>query len=86
MVFQEGGGLEFHIPILKDDFLKTIYNHYQNTKMLRDVWKTTGSERPPHNKDCMRCWDENEDKKWQEELDNLSSSSDNGFVSEKESH
>ena len=45
-----------------------------------------GYVRPPDNKDCMRCWEENEDKKWQEELDNLSSSSDNGFVSEKESH
>ena len=36
--------------------------------------------------DCVRCWHENEDKKWQEDLDNLSSSSDNRSVSEKGSH
>jgi len=44
-----------------------------------------GYVRAPDKKDCVRCWDENEDKKWQEELDNLSLSSDNGSVSEKES-
>ena len=45
-----------------------------------------GHARPPDRKDCVRCWHKNEDKKWQEELDNLSSSSDNGSVSEKGSH
>ena len=40
---------------------------------------TQGYLRPPIRMDCVRCWQENEDKKWQEELDNLSSSSDNGF-------
>ena len=45
-----------------------------------------GYVRPPNRKDCVRCCHENKDKKWQEELDNLSSSSDNGSVSEKGSH
>ena len=40
---------------------------------------TQGYLCPPIRRDCVRCWQENEDKKWQEELDNLSSSSDNGF-------
>ena len=40
---------------------------------------TQGYLRPPIRRDCVRCWQENEYKKWQEELDNLSSSSDNGF-------
>ena len=40
---------------------------------------TQGYLRPPIRRDCVRCWQENEDKKWQEELDNLSSSSDDRF-------
>ena len=61
--------------------------------LVQSDWRPTelrliiqGHMRPPDRKDCMRCWHENEDKKWQEELDNLCSSSDNGSVSEKESH
>ena len=40
---------------------------------------TQGYLHPPIRRDCVRCWQEKEDKKWQEELDNLSLSSDNGF-------
>ena len=46
-----------------------------------------GFVRPPIRRDCVRCWHKREeDGRWQEELDNLSSSSDNRSVSEKGSH
>ena len=38
----KGGGLKFHIPILKNDFLKTIQNHSLTVKTcfaLRDGFK-----------------------------------------------
>ena len=38
-----------------------------------------GHMRPPDRKDCTRCWHENWDKKWQQERDNLCSSSDNDY-------
>ena len=50
-------------------------------------WFIEGFRSPPTRRDCVRCWHKREeDGRWQEELDNLSSSSDNGSVSEKWSH
>merc|ERR1712223_2354951 len=46
-------------------------------------WFIEGFRSPPTRRDCVRCWHKREEEeKWQEELDNLSSSSENGSVSE----
>ena len=90
---QRGRRARGQLPDPSDSLIGPPLPNYCGTckkTLVENDWQPTelrliiqGIFRPSVEKDCVRWWHGNDSKEWQEELDNLSSSSDDGSVSKK---